>query len=367
MQRKQEATDVKDHVHFLSRVKRFLRRHPPPLPAALPAARAAFPGADYCFLIVTLLIWCTLLGQATGVLPPTTVVRHQMWLVYPFTQAYLHLAQAGLGPLIGALESPPADDFVGLQMFALFAGLQMQALCFLIFCALGPKRDFCGVLHLPACIYSCAFTYYTYRSYGTPLLLCDWVGLPLYPLHLCMWMSSTSVQCLLWCQIYTEQCWNKQSFKLPATPLLLAQLMLWSGLLGHVDFGPAGVAPNVALNLLCFAFFFGFLHSATRPLRLAAEHYRRLTTTDVPATVLASSNDAGSLRRTLTSMHRLESHFRLANRYVWVTWQFFPLVWALGMAGIVDGRTRENLFSFCDLLAKFLPVSMYLSLLDVRY
>ena len=66
-------------------------------------------------------------------------------------------------------------------------------------------------------------------------------------------------------------------------------------------------------------------------------------------------------------MHRLKGHFQLAHRYVWITWQGFPLVWALGVAGVVDGPTRENLYAVCDLLAKFLPVSMYLSLLDVRY
>ena len=39
----------------------------------------------------------------------------------------------------------------------------------------------------------------------------------------------------------------------------------------------------------------------------------------------------------------------------------------LAACGLIGGDTRELLYAFCDLCAKFLPVSMYLSLLDVRY
>lgn len=362
-----EQADMKKNV-LLNRLQSFTRRPSPPLPSPS-LARASFPGADYSFLTLTLLIWCGLAGEAMGILPPVTVQRRYLWLVYPFSQVYLHLAQAGLGPLIGAEYAPPSQDTVGVQMFALFACLLMQALCFIIFCTLGPNGRFSAVLHPPTCIYLCAFTYYTYRAHSSQVLVVhDWTGEPMYPLHLCMWMASTSVQCVLWNQIYHEQCVTMKGFRLPSVPLLLAQLMLWSGLLGHLDYGEAaGIAPNVALNTACFVFFFALLHHGTRPLRLAVAHYHRLGTIKGSAGGFVDANDVQDLQRTLAAMKRLETHFWLAHNYVWVTWQGFPLVWALGVAGVVGGATRENLYSVCDLFAKFLPVSMYLSLLDVRY
>jgi hypothetical protein len=136
-------------------------------------------------------------------------------------------------------------------------------------------------------------------------------------------------------------------------------------MLGHLDYGDARL--NLALNALCFAALYGLLINCTKPLRLAARHYRQLRTVGVPARSTPNGIADPDRERLDASLRRLELHFRWANRYVWLSWHGFPLVWALGAAGFVNGDTREGLYAICDVFAKFLPVSIYVSMLDVRY
>ena len=166
--------------------------------------------------------------------------------------------------------------------------------------------------------------------------------------------------------------------------MLLGFIMLWSGLLGHLDFA-ASLPPTpamgltVALNLACFGSLYALLETSTRPLCSSAQHYQQLA--ERPNTDPAAK----------ASAKMLSWQFKCAQRYIWVTWHLFPLVWSLAAFGWIDASMRENWcctrphpsppphkakmltrgcddrYVVCDLFAKFLPVSMYLSLLDVRY
>jgi hypothetical protein len=190
--------------------------------------RPAFPGADKLFVGLALSVFLLLMSFVFGWLPPLQMSHRYMWIVFPATQLYIHLAQAGLGPLVGAIASPPAEAALySKQMFALFACLLLQGLSICAFCVAGPKPELMPVLHPPLCIYSIAFTYYSYKSYGTPLVVpIDWTGLSFHPMHLVMWTASTSVQCILWQQIYHRQCVSVGPFPLPAMSILCAQTML---------------------------------------------------------------------------------------------------------------------------------------------
>jgi hypothetical protein len=112
---------------------------------------------------------------------------------------------------------------------------------------------------------------------------------------------------------------------------------------------------------------------ATYPLHLAEQFYRRLSQKMGSCADRASPDtdeiegSTSELAAKLAGMRRLETHFLWAKRYVWASWHGFPLTWALGASGLVDGSTRESLYSVCDAFAKFLPVSLYLSMLDTRY
>jgi len=302
-----------------------------------------------------------------GWLPPILIAHRHIWLIYPCTQLYLHLAHAGLGPLVGATASPPLEaDLYSKQMFALFSCLLLQALTICIFCVAGPKPELIPVLHPPTCIYSIALSYYVYKSYGTPIVVSlDWTGTSFHPLHLVMWSASTSVQCILWQQIYHRQCMTLKSFPLPAKSILFAQGMLWTGLLGQLEF--CNVLVNWAFNAACFALLYALLFSCTRPLRLAEEHYHRLATVNVPARTKPDGAPDPDREQHDAALRRIALHFRCARLYVFASWHGFPIVWALGVSGVIDGEMREMLYAICDVLAKFLPVSTYLSMLDVRY
>jgi len=328
------------------------------------------------FIGVTVTVFAVLLGLSVGWLPPLMVPSRRVWLVYPCTQLYLHLAQSGLGPLVGASVNPAVDTTISKQMFALFGCLLLQALSFKALCLCGPKAAHVSVLHAPTCIFSIAFTYYAYAAYGTPLVVDDWLGARFHPLHCVMWMASTSVQCVLWTQIYNRQCVSGGPFPLPAKAMLYAMSMLWTGLLGHLDFtgalGAGATALNVGLNCMCFVFLYALMWEATYPLHLAEQFYRRLFRKMASHADRASPDtdeiegSAAELSAKLAGMRRLETIFRWAQRYVWASWHGFPLTWALGASGLVDGSTREALYSGCDLFAKILPVSLYLSMLDTH-
>ena len=51
-----------------------------------------------------------------------------------------------------------------------------------------------------------------------------------------------------------------RGFPVPATALLLAQILMWTGLLGSLDYGPCGAAtlvPNyVLISICCGTFYF---------------------------------------------------------------------------------------------------------------
>jgi hypothetical protein len=56
---------------------------------------------------------------------------------------------------------------------------------------------------------------------------------------------------------------------------------------------------------------------------------------------------------------------RLANvrAFFFVSWHLFPLVWAAGCSGaLADVHLRLG-YVACDVVAKFLPVSLYVSLM----
>lgn len=137
---------------------------------------------------------------------------------------------------------------------------------------------------------------------------------------------------------------------------------------------PSGVAINVVLTAISCGCFYLLLYVGTSPLAQASEYYKNLA--------IASAARGGNGRgrpaspgvapeqRKLQSISSSEAlsvcrHFMWASRYVWVTWHFFPLICLFGGAGLVSAQTREIMFSLCDLTAKFLPVSIYFSLLQL--
>ena len=125
-----------------------------------------------------------------------------------------------------------------------------------------------------------ACAYYGYKTLGAPPVVeRDVFGLSLQPLHPFLWMCSTASQCLLCETTYQMDCCGGGPFALPARTLLFTLLMLWTGLIGWLDYGPDatwGLAVNVTFNLLSCASFYSLLVAGTRPLRQCADYYWNL-------------------------------------------------------------------------------------------
>lgn len=334
---------------------------PPPPPSTLDAIMAIL----FASVTISLCLW--LLFVSVGWLTTPNVTPSRVWLVYPITQFYFHLAARGMGPLLGAemiyASELPSSDRVAL---GIFSALLAQASVFIFFCKIGPSAARVHVMHPPAAIYLLAWSYYAHKAVATvPVVPADVFGLQFYPLHLVLWMCSTAAQCVLWKQIEHIQTVGgpHTAFSLPAKPILLSALMLWCGLLGSLDYRhglSASVATtlNVALNVASFACFYALLITSTRPLKSAADYYRRYIA-QVPHG--AKGSKASSL--SIQAAETLQRHFRWARTYVWLSWHGFPFIWVLGACGLISAEHRELLYVCCDLAAKFLPVSIYLSLL----
>jgi hypothetical protein len=68
----------------------------------------------------------------------------------------------------------------------------------------------------------------------------------------------------------------------------------------------------------------------------------------------------------------------MVRMYVYMTWHAFPAVWAAAAYGRLDSNLmtdairrldsngRESLFVLCDLCAKILPVSVFLTMVSVN-
>ena len=63
---------------------------------------------------------------------------------------------------------------------------------------------------------------------------------------------------------------------------------------------------------------------------------------------------------------RISLQFWLVRMYVYMTWHAVPTVWAAAAYGRLDSNGRESFFVLCDLCAKILPVSVFLTLVSVN-
>jgi len=369
--------------------------------------RAARTGPDhplhYLFATVTIAILSTATCVTMQWIGPISMPARRMWCLPPIALSYFHLAQAGIGPWIGAepvtlrpLVSDAAGTledwvlwdplFLSHTVFGVFSTLVIQGLCIMFMCRLGPRRELAHVLLPPLTIYTLAWSFYVYNNFSSPLLIeSDVFGVSFAPMHMVLWMCSTSVQATLWAQIHEILCVGgvHAPFELPCRSILHAMLMLWGGILGSLDYACTAVAlhapawlPNAFFLTLSTLCFYQLLASSLHPLRLCVAYYHRLRqqlVADVPlasalqdtSTSNGASGDAANQRSTINFAERQLLYFRAAIWYVLVTWHVFPLVYALGAFGVVGGEVRESLYSLGDLLAKFLPVSMYLSLISV--
>jgi len=351
-------------------------RSPPPELVAPVGGSLRF---DLLLGCVTATMFLGLVGISIGVLPAIMIPPNKVWLVLPVSQAYFHLAQVGLAPWVGASHaqtpSMPSNIWSGPVIFGMFSLLLIQACFSICMCKIGPRNGIAHVMYPPTTIYSLAWAYYYYKAFGkAPYVASDFIGLGFYPLHMVLWMCSTSVQCVLWNQIHHIQCVGGalSAFALPAPAILLAITMLWCGLLGSLDYSHGDLAPcpgerfitlNVLFNALSIASFLALVGKSTWPLRQSAAHYRHIHS---QRWANEGPSPTPTHRAATAAARMLSRQFTGALWYVRISWLTFPLVWALAIFGYIGTERREQLYTACDLAAKFLPVSIYISLLSLQ-
>ena len=92
-----ESSDSKDFLQIRKLLRRRGGSPPPPPPPPL-----AVDAMSIGFAVVSVLMMAGLLACEMGVLPPVSIASRHVWLIFPLSQAYLHMAAYGVGPLTGA-------------------------------------------------------------------------------------------------------------------------------------------------------------------------------------------------------------------------------------------------------------------------
>ena len=177
-----------------------------------------------------------------------------------------------------------------------------------------------------------------------PPFLSDVSGVTARPLHLVLWTCSVSAQVLA---IYSVE--RELSARMPRPPptnarrdccaaLVAVQVMCWCSALLDAR-APGATSYGLALAALSCAAFYALLAKGVRgPLARGAAAARR-----------------GKDERIAAQLERAAVFFTVA-------WHGFPLVWGAGVLGAVgDARVRLG-YVLCDVVAKFLPASIYVSL-----
>ena len=164
------------------------------------------------------------------------------------------------------------------------------------------------------------------------------------PLHLVLWTCSVSAQVLA---IYSVE--RELTARMPRPPtrtargqccaaLVAVQVMCWCSALLDAR-APGENAYGLALAALSCAAFYALLALGIRgPLARGAAAARR-----------------GKDERIAAQLERAALFFAVA-------WHGFPLVWGAGVLGLAADQHARLGYVLCDVLAKFLPASIYVSL-----
>lgn len=129
-----------------------------------------------------------------------------------------------------------------------------------------------------------------------------------------------------------------------AVSLLCIQGMLGTGLLGDVLHGPLYI--NLLMLVCSFTCFYGLLHNGlVVPLQHCRQHR------------IAMDDAEGK---------HASKRYQRSALYLVAAWHTFPIVWALdNFFGLPDEQVRAG-YLVSDILAKFLPPSLYISSIVMR-
>jgi len=205
-------------------------------------------------------------------------------------------------------------------------------------------------------IHACTTIYYFFGETVAPtcVLTTRW-GNELQPLHYTLWWVSMSAQLLTLYGLERELCQRAGAFQrsAAATTTADAPSVVDSDRMAvrRCAFGLACVPTMLVLTvyvdvlrgpLVTYLGVFGAYYGA-----LFGSVYAMLAACGRHALAANSSS--------------LAFKFRAVAAYFLIAWHVFPTVWALSLLGLLTPLQGRLGYLFCDVLAKFLPITLYMS------
>lgn len=299
----------------------------------------------------------------TGIFTPRycrVLASRYTFYAVPFVgSVYLKLAQSAISsycekiqagetvcrPAPASLEENPWSDFMSIVPAALFLALLLQGLMQYLMSLFNPtKRNIAVSYTVVPCIGVHLFTmvYYTMEM-AEPCVLLSHYGLETRPIHCFMWICSISAQTITLYGLEIEVLAERDPLQGSASAkriselcigLLSVQVMCWGGVITDVVHGWPVVQGAALLAAMC-ALYLTLPLAALRPLERCKQKYSKID--------------------------HLVVRFSALKSFVVFSWHLFPFVWFLGYLGLVNSMQVRLGLLICDVIAKFLPVSLYIS------
>jgi len=240
-------------------------------------------------------------------------------------------------------DAEPPSEWHSTIPAALFSALFLQALMHLYLQQGAPRRLLvapCVSIHLCSCLY-----YVVGETLGAACTLTSRWGTETRPFHYGLWNVSMSAQLLTLHGLerslapHEEKIGDKAAWATRRCCFALASVPAMLLLTLYVDLlkGP------VWLHLGVFACFYVILVAGLAiPLFACSRH------------VLLTS-------RAVALKHNLRSRLRGIAFYLLCTWHVFPAIWAAGLIGWLTPHSMRVCYVVSDVLAKFLPATLYIS------
>lgn len=206
-------------------------------------------------------------------------------------------------------------------------------------------------------VHAVTLIYYGDAHNGHSCVLYSLRGHEVHPMHYILWICSMSSQVLTFFGL--EQNLSRAT-DIPVRDCCLAILsvvsMCWTGLLSDAYQGAMWV--RLVLLAISVISFYTVLYFA---VFLPASRCKRYMGS-------IKSGGAGNggvghdwLHESPLSSPRANSRLNMILIYIMVVWHIFPVAWLLGFVGAINSEQLQLAYGVLDTLAKFLPVSLYIS------
>jgi bacteriorhodopsin len=313
--------------------------------------------ATFVFL-TALASWCMLLTAfGLGLLRKLPFTRAGAFTFAPFMMlSTLGLAFLAVRELCSTMASSCTHDAATPSEWhstipaALFGALFLQALMHLYLHQGSPRTLLvapCVTIHLCTCLY-----YVLGETLDAGCALSNRWGTETRPLHYALWLTSMSAQLL-----------TLHGLERSLAPLSKENLSAMSGAQADWASRRCCFALVCVVGMLLLTLYVDVLNG---PLWLhlgvfACFYITLVAGLAIPLFACSRHVLLTTTSRAVALKHNLRGRFRAIAFYLLFVWHIFPVVWAAGLLGWLSPHSMRVGYVICDVFAKFLPATLYLS------